>query len=60
MGLVWEPLIIHPLVDIHSMGVHSLVMVLSLGQAVVVFRGVEAVAGSSVAAGDSVVGGGNA
>jgi hypothetical protein len=36
----------------------STVMVLSLGQAVVAFPGVEAVAGSSVVDADSVVGGG--
>jgi hypothetical protein len=57
MGMVWEPLIIHPLVDIHPMGVHSMVMVLSLEQGVGVFRGVEAVAEYSVAGEGSVVGG---
>jgi hypothetical protein len=55
MGMVWELLIIHPLVGIHPMVGHF--MVLSLGQAVVVSHGAEAVAGYLAAGGDSVVGG---
>jgi hypothetical protein len=55
MGTVWEILIIHPLVGIHPMVGHS--MVLSLGQAVVVSHGAEAVAGPLAAGEDSVVGG---
>jgi len=52
----------HPIIRLpvctHSMAGHS--MVLSLEQGVVASRGVEAVAEHSVAAEDSVVGGGNA
>ena len=55
MGMVWEPLIINPLVGIHPMVGHF--MVLFLGQAVVVSHGAEAVAGSLAAGEDSVVGG---
>jgi hypothetical protein len=55
-GTAWEPLIIHPSVDIHPMVGHSMAMVLSLGQVVVVFHGVEAAAEYSVAGEGSVVG----
>jgi hypothetical protein len=55
-GTAGEPLIINPMADIHPMDVHSMVMVLSLGQAVVDFHGAEAVAEYSVAGEGSVAG----